>query len=118
MGPQGYFGNDCSMESAVLQYGQQVSKPEQVFEYDFFDLPPITPDMLTHSVEVRVQASYNSSSYGYYSAAHPEILLIRVRGTPRIAAREARLSGGEGCVLSMSSLDCWSWGLDALLACE
>ena len=55
-----------------------VSKGEANFEYDFFQLPDISPAMFTHSVEVRIQASYWSSGYGEWAAARPELLLLKV----------------------------------------
>ena len=55
-----------------------VSKAEANFEYDFFQLPEISPAMVTHSVEVRIQASYWSSGYGEWAAARPELLLLKV----------------------------------------
>ena len=55
-----------------------MSKDEANFEYDFFQLPDINPAMLTHSVEVRISASYWSSGYGEWAAARPELLLLKV----------------------------------------
>ena len=46
--------------------------------YDFFQLPDINPDMLTHSVEVRIRASYQSNGYSEWAAARPELLLLKV----------------------------------------
>ena len=34
--------------------------------------------MLTHSVEVRIRASYQSNGYGEWAAARPELLLLKV----------------------------------------
>ena len=74
---QGFFGEDCSNEAEHLQYGVPVTKPESNFEYDFFQLPEISPAMLTHSVEVRVRASFSSDGYGEWAAARPELLLLK-----------------------------------------
>ena len=76
---QGFFGVDCSSEASHLEYDVPVSKDEANFEYDFFQLPDINPAMLTHSVEVRISASYWSSGYGEWAAARPELLLLKVR---------------------------------------
>ena len=51
--------------------------------YDFFQLPDINPDMLTHSVEVRIRASYQSNGYGEWAAARPELLLLKVSPVTR-----------------------------------
>ena len=75
---QGFFGEDCSSEATHLEYDVLVSKAEANFEYDFFQLPDISPAMFTHSVEVRIQASYWSSGYGEWAAARPELLLLKV----------------------------------------
>jgi len=75
---QGFFGVDCSSEASHLEYDVPVSKDEANFEYDFFQLPDINPAMLTHSVEVRISASYWSSGYGEWAAARPELLLLKV----------------------------------------
>ena len=75
---QGFFGVDCSSEATRLEYGEPVSKGEANFEYDFFQLPDINPAMLTHSVEVRIRASYFSNGYGEWAAARPELLLLKV----------------------------------------
>ena len=76
---QGFFGDDCSSEASHLEYGVQVYKEQSNFEYDFFQLPDISPAMLTHSVEVRIRASYWSTGYGEWAAARPELLLLKVR---------------------------------------
>ncbi len=57
----------------------QVNKEESSFEYDFFQLPEISPAMLTHSVEVRIRASFSSSGYGEWAASRPELLLLKAR---------------------------------------
>ena len=74
---QGFFGEDCSNEAEHLQYGVPVTKAAASFEYDFFQLPEISPAMLTHSVEVRVRASFSSEGYGEWAAARPELLLLK-----------------------------------------
>ena len=51
--------------------------------YDFFQLPDINPDMLTHSVEVRIRASYQSNGYGEWAAARPQLLLLKVSPVTR-----------------------------------
>ncbi len=56
-----------------------VTKAAASFEYDFFQLPEISPAMLTHSVEVRVRASFSSDGYGEWAAARPELLLLKAR---------------------------------------
>lgn len=76
---QGFFGDDCANEAEHLQYGMPVVKEASSFEYDFFQLPEISPAMLTHSVEVRVRASFSSDGYGEWAAARPELLLLKVR---------------------------------------
>ena len=76
---QEFFGDDCSSEASHLEYGVQVYKEQSNFEYDFFQLPDISPAMLTHSVEVRIRASYWSTGYGEWAAARPELLLLKVR---------------------------------------
>lgn len=75
---QGFFGDDCANEAVHLQYGVPVSKPKAAFEYDFFQLPDFNPAMLTHSVEVRIRASYASDGYSEWAAARPELLLLKV----------------------------------------
>ena len=45
---QGYFGPDCSEEAVHLQYGQMLARGERAFEYDYFQLPPVSPSMTTH----------------------------------------------------------------------
>ena len=47
--------------------------------YDYFQLPDISPAMLTHSVEVRVRASFSSEGYGAWAAVRPELLLLKAR---------------------------------------
>lgn len=76
---QGFFGDDCANEAEHLQYGVPVVKEASSFEYDFFQLPEISPAMLTHSVEVRVRASFSSNGYGEWAAARPELLLLKVQ---------------------------------------
>ena len=79
---QGFFGPDCSQQAAALVYSQQVSKAEAAFEYQYYQLPEVTPAMLTHPVEVRFSASFSSSNYGTWTAAKPELLLLKVRRRP------------------------------------
>ncbi|KAK9810844.1 hypothetical protein WJX73_001470 [Symbiochloris irregularis] len=112
----GYFGSDCSMEAAALQYDLPVSKPETQFEYDYFELPPITQDMLSHNVEVSIKASYSSSAYSYYAAAHPELLLSKgdVSTFPSAGNhtyREALLSANQTFEINLcpSQLDQGVW---------
>ena len=96
---QGFFGEDCSSEATHLEYAVPVSKAEANFEYDFFQLPDISPAMLTHSVEVRVQASYWSSGYGEWAAARPELLLLKVcpfNCCLRASRTESRKGGAAG----------------------
>ena len=31
-----------------LQYGQMLMRQERAFEYDYFQLPPVSPSMTTH----------------------------------------------------------------------
>ena len=50
--------------------------------YDYFQLPDISPAMLTHSVEVRVRASFSSEGYGAWAAVRPELLLLKARTPP------------------------------------
>lgn len=64
------------VQAAALEYGSLVQKEETAFEYEYYQLPPITPAMLTHSVEVRFLASFSSSTYGMLTAAKPELLLL------------------------------------------
>ncbi len=61
-----------------LAYGISVAKANASFKYDFFQLPDFNPAMLTHSVEVRIQASYSSDGYSEWAAARPELLLLKV----------------------------------------
>ncbi len=53
--------------------------------YDYFQLPDISPAMLTHSVEVRVRASFSSEGYGTWAAVRPELLLLKARPLPAAA---------------------------------
>ena len=50
-----------------------------LIRYDFFQLPDTSPAMLTHSVELRVAASFSSDGYGQWAAARPELLLLKAR---------------------------------------
>ena len=75
---QGYLGADCSQESSALQFGVSAIRGESAFEYDYFQLPNVTSGMLSHSVEVRFEASWSSSNYGAWAAAKPELLLLKV----------------------------------------
>ena len=45
--------------------------------------------MLTHSVEVRIRASYQSNGYGEWAAARPELLLLKVSPTTGTLRRKA-----------------------------
>ena len=76
---QGYFGDACASEAAPLIFGSVVAVPERAFEYDFFQLPELTPSILTHSVEVTITASFSSAGYGQWAASRPELLLLKVR---------------------------------------
>ena len=84
---QGFFGPDCAQQAAALVYSQQVSKAQAAFEYQYYQLPEVTLAMLTHPVEVRFSVSFSSSNYGTWTAAKPELLLLKVRGghPPRLA---------------------------------
>ncbi|EIE26855.1 hypothetical protein COCSUDRAFT_39831 [Coccomyxa subellipsoidea C-169] len=61
----GFFGEDCSNEAEHLQYGVPVIKPESNFEYDFFQLPEISPAMLTHSVEGDLHSEPHTANYTF-----------------------------------------------------
>ena len=69
---------DCSQHAEPLQYGKTVHMDEAGFEYQYYELPSISPAMLTHSVEVRFSVSYFSSNYGKWASAKPELLLLKV----------------------------------------
>ncbi|KAK9824143.1 hypothetical protein WJX72_008089 [[Myrmecia] bisecta] len=91
---QGYFGDDCSGEASRLTYDQQVSKEESSFEYDYYQLPEVSPTMLTHNVEVRIVASFSSSEFTEWSAAVPEMLLLNgdVAAVPTAANHTFKLT--------------------------
>ena len=106
--PQGFFGDDCSSEATHLEYDVPVSKAEANFEYDFFQLPDISPAMFTHSVEVRIQASYWSSGYGEWAAARPELLLLKVCTTVRCRrTRHSRVGSAGACQRRMPHAPQW-----------
>lgn len=67
------------MQTAALVYGSQITKPASSFEYEFYELPPISEAMVSHPVEVRFTASFESSTYAPWTAARPELLLLKVR---------------------------------------
>lgn len=76
---QGFFGLDCSQHAEALDYSQPLHVAESPFEYQYYELPSVTPAMLTHSVEIRFSISYHSSNYGPWAAAKPELLLLKVK---------------------------------------
>ena len=83
---QGYFGEDCSQQTVPLAYSSNLRVNETTFEYQYYELPGVTPTMLSHSVEVRFSISFFSSNYGAWSAAKPELLLLKVRELKRAEA--------------------------------
>ena len=56
---------------------QDQTLPGAARRYDYFQLPDISPAMLTHSVEVRIRASFSSEGYGTWAAVRPELLLLK-----------------------------------------
>lgn len=75
---QRFFGPDCSIEAHPLEFGKSLQMPESNFEYEYFMLPDITPDMLAkHNTEVRLEVTYSSSAYTEWAAARPELLLLK-----------------------------------------
>lgn len=66
------------MQSAPLEFGQQLSKEQSSFEYHYYELPAVSTSMLSHSVEVRFTISFASSNYGAWATSKPELLLLKV----------------------------------------
>lgn len=58
---------------------------EASFEYQYYELPEVSPAMLTHPVEVRFSISFSSSNYGIWTTAKPELLLLKV-GTAHMSS--------------------------------
>ena len=50
---QGFFGADCGNEAARLAFDAPLQRADASFEYDFFQLPDLSPSALTHSIEAR-----------------------------------------------------------------
>lgn len=71
-----------NLQATPLSYGTPVVQQETAFEYEYYELPPVTHAMLTHSVEVRFSASFSSRTYGTWTAARPELLLHKVNRNP------------------------------------
>lgn len=76
---QGFFGETCADHAEPLAYDNPLQVEEKSFEYQYYDLPSVTPAMLTHSVEVRFAISHSSSDWGIWANAKPELLLLKVR---------------------------------------
>jgi hypothetical protein len=79
---QGFFGEDCSQHAEALAYDKPLHVEESAFEYQYYELPEVSPAMLTHPVEVSFSVSYFSSNYGYWTTAKPELLLLKVGSSP------------------------------------
>ncbi|KAL3154641.1 hypothetical protein ABBQ32_014088 [Trebouxia sp. C0010 RCD-2024] len=71
---QGFFGRECENEARALEYNKPVARQETFFEYDYYSLPQVADSELT--VEVKVQASFNSSIPSYWTS-RPELLLLK-----------------------------------------
>ena len=67
-----------------MQFGQPVSREPAGFEYDYFTLPPASPAMLSHSVEVHLAASFSSAGYPDWASSRPELLLLKVKSKPHL----------------------------------
>lgn len=79
---QGFFGKECANEAVALEYNRPVIKAESSIEYDYYALPAVADSELHNTVEVKVQASFSSSSgYSDWVSARPELLLIKVSTT-------------------------------------
>ena len=76
---------DCSQHAQPLEYSKPLHVEESSFEYQYYELPSISPAMLTHSVEVRFSVSFSSSNYGKWASAKPELLLLKVSHSSAMA---------------------------------
>ena len=74
---------DCANEAVALEYNRPIIKDEASFEYDYYALPKVADSELHNTVEVKVQASFTSTSgYSDWVSARPELLLIKVHTHP------------------------------------
>ena len=117
---QGFFGRACENEALALEYNKPVIKDEAAFEYDYYSLPEVQGSEMQSSVEVRVQASFSSSSVSYW-VARPELLLLKVAScyhmhmsSPILIRRLSMYVFHQCLSFSRASLDTCAAGLECL----
>ena len=72
----GYGGADCSIFSKELTFNSTVDKQTSaVFEYEYFNMPPVTDTMLQGDVEVKLTIRTSSDAWNIHIAARPEFLV-------------------------------------------
>ncbi len=74
----GFGGENCSLVTSALAFGEVITRDEHKFEYELYSLSSASPTI--GNVEVFVDASFHSTEgYGRWLQVRPVILLGKVR---------------------------------------
>jgi hypothetical protein len=76
----GFGGDDCALATAPLAWGEPLVRNGTAgaglaFEYEFYELPPVTAAMLNGSVEVVIEAQFAGGAPGRHLDASPAVLV-------------------------------------------
>lgn len=75
---QGYFLEDCAATGRNLEYNKVYDQEETNMEYEFFQLPKMTPLSNGNNIEITIEAQYESSYFPSFASTTPELVILEV----------------------------------------